>query len=75
MPDIKKFKSISVNKDTHDRLMGMSQDRFEVPVSVQTCINFMLNREDERWNHAAKRAGQIATVQNMKPIKLSSWEL
>ena len=47
MPDIKKFKSISVNKDTHDRLMGMSQDRFEVPVSVQTCINFMLNREDE----------------------------
>ena len=45
MPDISKFKSVSVSMDTHDKLMILAQNRFEVPVSVQKVIEFLLEKE------------------------------
>ena len=45
MPDISKFKSVSVSTDTHNKLMSLAQSRFEVPVSVQKVIEFLLEKE------------------------------
>ena len=45
MPDISKFKSVSVSKDTHAKLLSLAQNRFEVPVSVQKVIEYMLTKE------------------------------
>ena len=45
MPDISKFKSVSVSKDTYSKLTDLAQNRFEVPVSVQKVIEFLLDRE------------------------------
>ena len=50
MPDISKFKSVSVSTDTHDKLMSMAQKRFEVPVSVQKVIEFLLEKELKKKN-------------------------
>ena len=45
MPDISKFKSVSVSTDTHEKLLSLAQNRFEVPVSVQKVIEFLLEKE------------------------------
>jgi len=45
MPDISKFKSVSVSTDTHAKLSSLAQNRFEVPVSVQKVIEYMLKKE------------------------------
>ena len=45
MPDISKFKSVSVSTDTHNKLMSLAQSRFEVPVSVQKVIECLLEKE------------------------------
>ena len=50
MPDISKFKSVSVSMDTHDKLMSLAQNRFEVPVSVQKVIEFLLEKELKKKN-------------------------
>jgi hypothetical protein len=50
MPDISKFKSVSVSMDTHDKLMSLAQNRFEVPVSVQKVIEFLLEKEIKKRN-------------------------
>jgi hypothetical protein len=51
MPDISKFKSVSVSMDTHDKLMSLAQNRFEVPVSVQQkVIEFLLEKEIKKRN-------------------------
>jgi hypothetical protein len=50
MPDISKFKSVSVSTDTHAKLLRLAQNRFEVPVSVQKVIEFLLEKELKRKN-------------------------
>ena len=50
MPDLSKFKSVSVSMDTHNILMSLAQNRFEVPVSVQKVIEFLLEKEIKRKN-------------------------
>ncbi len=50
MVDISKFKSVSVSVSTHDKLMSLAQNRFEVPVSVQKVIEFLLEKEMKRKN-------------------------
>ena len=50
MPDISKFKSVSVSKDTYSKLTELAQNRFEVPVSVQKVIEFLLEKELKRKN-------------------------
>ena len=50
MPDISKFKSVSVSTDTHEKLLSLAQNRFEVPVSVQKVIEFLLEKELKRKN-------------------------
>ena len=50
MTDISKFKSVSVSMDTHNKLMSLAQNRFEVPVSVQKVIEFLLEKEIKRKN-------------------------
>ena len=50
MPDISKFKSVSVSMDTHNKLMSLAQNRIEVPVSVQKVIEFLLEKEIKRKN-------------------------
>ena len=50
MPDISKFKSVSVSTDTHEKLINLAQNRFEVPVSVQKVIEFLLEKEIKRKN-------------------------
>jgi hypothetical protein len=52
MPDISKFKSVSVSMDTHNKLMGLAQNRFEVPVSVQKVIEFLLEKEMKKRKNA-----------------------
>ena len=48
MPDISKFKSVSVSTDTHAKLLTLAQNRFEVPVSVQKVIEYMLTKEMQK---------------------------
>tara|TARA_A200000113_G_scaffold95867_2_gene85790 strand:+ start:1547 stop:1726 length:180 start_codon:yes stop_codon:yes gene_type:complete len=50
MPDISKFKSVSVSMDTHSKLTALAQKRFEVPVSVQKVIEFLLEKEIKKRN-------------------------
>ena len=50
MPDISKFKSGSVSTDTHAKLLTLAQNRFEVPVSVQKVIEYMLTKEMKKKN-------------------------
>jgi len=50
MPDISKFKSVSVSMDTHSKLLSLAQNRFEVPVSVQKVIEFLLEKEIKKKN-------------------------
>ena len=50
MPDINKFKSVSVSKDTHEKLISLAQNKFEVPVSVQKVIEFLLEKEIKKKN-------------------------
>ena len=50
MPDISKFKSVSVSTDTHAKLLSLAQNMFEVPVSVQKVIEFLLEKELKRKN-------------------------
>ena len=50
MPDISKFKSVSVSTDTHKKLQSLAQNRFEVPVSVQKVIEFLLEKELKKKN-------------------------
>ena len=50
MPDISKFKSVSVSTDTHSKLLRLAQNRFEVPVSVQKVIEFLLEKEMKKKN-------------------------
>ena len=50
MVDISKFKSVSVSIGTHDKLMSLAQNRFEVPVSVQKVIEFLLEKEIKKRN-------------------------
>ena len=45
MPDISRFKSVSVSVNTHNRLEKLAKNYFEVPVSVQKVIEFLLNKE------------------------------
>ena len=59
MPDISKFKSVSVSTDTHSKLLSLAQNRFEVPVSVQKVIEFLLLKDmkikNGRSNGKARR--------------------
>ena len=48
MPDISKFKSVSVSTSTHEELIDMAKKRFEVPVSVQKVIEFLLTKERKK---------------------------
>ena len=50
MPDISKFKSVSVSMETHSKLLSLAQNRFEVPVSVQKVIEFLLEKEMKKKN-------------------------
>ena len=50
MPDISKFKSVSVSMDTHSKLTALAQKRFEVPVSVQKIIEYLLQKELKKKN-------------------------
>ena len=45
MPDISRFKSVSVSTGTHMKLIDLAHNRFEVPVSVQKVIEFLLEKE------------------------------
>ena len=54
MPDTSKFKSVSVSVSTHNQLETLAKTRFEVPVSIQKFISFMLEKETKKKN--GKRA-------------------
>ena len=45
MPDITNFKSVSVSKKTHDELQDMAKYRFELTVSVQKVIEYLMRKE------------------------------
>ena len=50
MPDVSKFKSVSVSRDTHEKLLSLAQNKFGVPVSIQKVIEYMLQKEMKRKN-------------------------
>ena len=45
MPDTSMFKSVSVSTATHKQLETLAKNRFEVPVSIQKVIEFLLSKE------------------------------
>ena len=45
MPDTSRFKSVSVSTSTHKLLESLAKSRFEVPVSIQKVIEFLLSKE------------------------------
>ena len=45
MPDTSRFKSVSVSTTTHKHLESLAKSRFEVPVSIQKVIEFLLAKE------------------------------
>jgi hypothetical protein len=55
MVDISKFKSVSVSIGTHDKLVTLAQKRFEVPVSVQKVIEFLLEKEMKKRKNGKTR--------------------
>tara|TARA_R110002020_G_scaffold462893_1_gene682660 strand:+ start:388 stop:576 length:189 start_codon:yes stop_codon:yes gene_type:complete len=55
MPDISKFKSVSVSMNTHNKLINLAQNRFEVPVSVQKVIEFLLEKEMKKRKNGKTR--------------------
>lgn len=50
MPDISKFKSVSVSTSTHNKLTEMAASKFGVQVSVQKVIDFLLEKELKKKN-------------------------
>ena len=50
MPDISKFKSVSVSMDTHHKLTNMAATKFGVQVSVQKVIDFLIEKELKKKN-------------------------
>jgi|TARA_R110000787_G_scaffold80149_6_gene174633 hypothetical protein len=50
MPDTSKFKSVSVSVMTHNQLESLAKSRFEVPVSIQKVIDFLLTKEAKKKN-------------------------
>ena len=45
MPANPNFKSVSVSKETHKQLESLAKSHFEVPVSIQTLIDFLLKQK------------------------------
>ena len=45
MPDISRFKSVSVSTGTHQKLTEMASSKFGVPVSVQKIIDYLIEKE------------------------------
>ena len=50
MPDISKFKSVSVSTDTHNKLTSMAANKFGVAVNVQKVIDFLIEKELKKKN-------------------------
>ena len=68
MPDISKFKSVSVSTDTHAKLLTLAQNRFEVPVSVQKVIEYMLTKE-------MKKNGRSNAITRLRPYARDAREM
>ena len=54
MPDTSSFKSVSVSVTTHNQLKTLAENRFEVPVSIQKVIEFLLDKEVKKKNGRAR---------------------
>ena len=54
MPANPNFKSVSVSVDTHKRLESLAKSHFEVPVSIQKVIEFLLDKEVKKKNGRAR---------------------
>ena len=50
MPDISRFKSVSVSMDTHHKLTDMAAKKFGVAVSVQKVIDYLIEKELKKKN-------------------------
>ena len=50
MPDTSSFKSVSVSVGTYNQLKTLAENRFEVTVSIQKVIDFMLEKEIKKKN-------------------------
>jgi hypothetical protein len=59
MPDTSSFKSVSVSVDTHKQLKTLAENRFEVPVSIQKIIDFLLEKESKIKNKTTRRKNNV----------------
>ena len=50
MPDISRFKSVSVSTNTHNKLTDMAINKFGVQVSVQKVIDYLIEKELKKKN-------------------------
>ena len=48
------YKSISVSRDTHKQLESLAKTKFEVPVSIQTLIDFLLKQKIKKKNDRSR---------------------
>ena len=74
MPDTSSFKSVSVSVTTHNQLKTLAENRFEVPVSIQKVIDFLLEKELKKKNENKniRRVHQhfLDFVENYLPTEL-----
>tara|TARA_R100001480_G_scaffold57921_1_gene70989 strand:+ start:162 stop:341 length:180 start_codon:yes stop_codon:yes gene_type:complete len=59
MPDTSSFKSVSVSVTTHNQLKTLAENRFEVPVSIQKIIDFLLEKESKIKNKTTRRKNNV----------------
>lgn len=52
----KKYKTISVSTEAHDRLKKLSSIIFESPLSLAKTIDWLLEKQDKRHNEERKKS-------------------
>ena len=62
MPDTSRFKSVSVSTSTHKQLESLAKSRFEVPVSIQKVIEFLLSKEIKSKKRAKASCDNLPTL-------------
>jgi len=48
MPDIQKYKSVSVPADTYKILVHLSKSIFEAPLTISKTIEYLAKKEDKK---------------------------
>ena len=62
MPNTSRFKSISVPIKTYLELKNLSENKFEVNVSIQTIIKYLIIKNNLKISHDIKKTNYSKAV-------------